>query len=70
MLGAEKEDRPSLDEIEKFMQGEVAEEVRPRDEPTITMYSVEDDALFHERMGKEESFEGDYEKAHREQARL
>jgi len=52
-----KEDRPSFDEIVKTMQGEVAEEVMRKDEPTITVYCVEDDAIFHERMGKEEQFE-------------
>ena len=55
------EDRPSFDEIVKTMQGEVAEEVLRKDEPSITVYSVEDDAIYHERMGKEEHFEDDWE---------
>jgi hypothetical protein len=52
-----KEDRPSFDQIVKLMQGEVSDEVRRKKEPVITIYSVEDDALFHERMGKDEQFE-------------
>jgi len=50
------EDRPSFDLIVKTMQGEVAWEVMRKEEPVITVYSVEDDALYHERMGKEEDF--------------
>ena len=53
----EMEDRPSFDEIVRVMQGEVTEEVLRKEEPEITVYSVEDDALFHERMGKDEQFE-------------
>ena len=52
-----QEDRPGFDEIVKTMQGEVTEEVLLKDEPAITIYSVEDDALFHERMGVNENFE-------------
>ena len=35
--------------------------MRRKKEPVITIYSVEDDALFHERMGKDEQFEDDEE---------
>jgi len=41
------------------MQGEVTVEALRKQEPAITVYSVEDDALFHERMGKDEDFEED-----------
>ena len=54
-----KEDRPGFDEIVKTMQGEVTVEALRKQEPAITVYSVEDDALFHERMGKDEDFEED-----------
>jgi len=54
-----QEDRPSFDDIVKTMQGEVADEVRGREEPTITVYSVEADQLYHERMGRDEVFEED-----------
>ena len=37
------EDRPSFDQIVKTMQGEVAEEEMRKEEPAITVYSVEDD---------------------------
>jgi len=37
------EDRPSFDQIVKTMQGEVAEEVMRKEEPAITVYSVEED---------------------------
>ena len=52
-----KEDRPSFDQIVKLMQGEVSDEVRRKEEPVITIYSVGDDALYQERMGKDEQFE-------------
>ena len=52
-----KEERPGFDEIVRVMQGDVADEVRREEEPEITVYSVEDDAIFHERMGKDEHFE-------------
>jgi len=39
------------------MQGEVAEEVPRKEEPAITIYSVEDDAVYKELMGKDEQFE-------------
>ena len=51
-----KEDRPSFDQIVKTMQGEVAEEVLRKEEPEIVVYSVEVDAVYHERMGKEDHF--------------
>jgi len=56
-----KEDRPSFDEIVRVMQGEVAEEVRRKEEPEITVYSLEADALYHERLGKDEFFEEEEE---------
>ena len=37
------DDRPSFDQIVKTMQGEVAEEVMRKEEPAITVYSIEDD---------------------------
>ena len=49
-----KENRPSFDEIVRVMQGEVADEVRGREEPVITVYSVEDDAVYQERMDFED----------------
>jgi len=54
-----KEDRPVFDKIVKTMPGEVTEEVLRKEEHAITVYSMEDDALFHERMGKDEDFEED-----------
>ena len=56
-----KEDRPLFNEIVKVMQGEVADEVRKNKEPEIVVYSVEDDQVYHERMGKEEVFEEEEE---------
>jgi len=44
-----QEDRPSIDEIVKTMQEEVTEEVLRKDEPEITVYSVEYDTLYQER---------------------
>ena len=57
----EPEDRPSFDDIVKTMQGEVAEEVLRKEEPEIMVYSVEDDALYHERIGVDEVFEDEAE---------
>ena len=54
-----KENCPSFDEIVRVMQGEVADEVRGREEPVITVYSVEDDAVYQEREGVDEDFEDD-----------
>jgi len=56
-----KEKRPGFDEIVWVMQGDVADEVMRREEPEITVYSVEEDAVYHERMGKDELFEGEEE---------
>ena len=54
-----KENRPSFDEIVRVMQGEVADEVRGREEPVIQLYSLEEDAVYQERMGVDEDFEDD-----------
>ena len=43
------------------MQGEVKEEVLRIEDPEITVYSVEDDELYHERMGVVEHFREDDE---------
>jgi len=56
-----KEDRPGFDEILRLMQGEVSDEVRRREEPEIVVYSNEDDAFYHERLGKDEFFEEEVE---------
>ena len=58
-----KEDRPKFDEIVRVMQGEVAEEVRRKAEPEIVVYNLEDDKLYHERMGVDEYFEEEEEAA-------
>jgi len=65
-----KEDRPSFDQIVKLMQGEVSDEVRRKEEPVITIYSVEDDALYQERMGKDEHFREDDEDAQLDTAKF
>ena len=65
-----KEDRPEFDEIVKLMQGEVSDEVRRKEEPVITIYSVEDDALYQERMGKDEHFREDDEDAQLDTAKF
>jgi len=53
------EDRPSFDNIVRVMQSEVADEVRGREEPVKTVYSVEDEAVYQERVGVDEDFEDD-----------
>ena len=45
------------------MQGEVEEEVRRKAEPEIVVYNLEDDKLYHERMGVDEYFEEEEEAA-------
>ena len=55
------EDRPSFDEIVRVLQGEVSDEVRRKEEPVIVMYSLEDDHLYHERMGMTEEFSDEEE---------
>ena len=56
-----KEDRPGFDEIVKVMQGEVADEVRRKEEPEIVVYGLEDDELYKARMGMGEDFGEDEE---------
>ena len=51
----------SFDDIVKSMQGEVAEEVLRKEEQEIVVYSVEDDALYQERIGVDEVFEDEAE---------
>ena len=55
------EERPSFDEIVRLMQGDIAEEIRRKDEPEITYLSKEDDSLYHARLGVDEQFEDDGE---------
>ena len=55
------EERPLFDEIVRLMQGDIAEEIRRKDEPEITYLSKEDDSLFFERLGVDEVFEDDGE---------
>ena len=56
-----QEERPLFDEIARLMQGDIAEEIRRKDEPEITYLSKEDDSLYHERLGVDEQFEDDRE---------
>jgi len=48
-----REDRPSFDEIVRAL-GEVKDEVRTKEEPSIELYSMEDDAVYRDRMGMAE----------------
>jgi len=57
-LAQKKEDPPGFDEIVRVMHGEVSDEC---EEPAITIYCVENGAVFHERMGKEEVFDEEEE---------
>ena len=45
-----KEERPGFDEIVRVMQGDVADEVRRRDEPEIVVLGEEADEIYHHRM--------------------
>ena len=45
-----QEERPGFDEIVRVMQGEVADEVRRRDEPEIVVLGEEADEVYHDRM--------------------
>jgi len=53
------EDRPSFDQIVKTMQGEVAEEVMRKEEPAITVYSVENGGDGHREDGQSAGPHGD-----------
>jgi len=55
------EERPLFDEIVRLMQGDIAEEIRRKDEPEITYLNKEDDSLYYERLGMDEVFEDDRE---------
>jgi hypothetical protein len=52
-----RKERPNFDEIVKRLQGDIGDEIKRKDEPTITLYSVEDDLVYRNRMGKEDEIE-------------
>ncbi|GMI41164.1 hypothetical protein TeGR_g7773, partial [Tetraparma gracilis] len=45
-----KKDRPNFDQIVARLQGEIGDELKRKEEPEITVYSEEDDKIYHERM--------------------
>ena len=51
-----KEDRPGFEEIVKVMQGEIADEVRRKEEPAIVVYEGEADGVDQDRLGVKEDF--------------
>lgn len=46
--------RPDFTSIVKRLQGDIRDEIRRKPEPDITMYSLERDEVYHERIGKTE----------------
>jgi hypothetical protein len=66
-----RSERPSFDEIVKRLQTDISDEVRSREEPKITVYSVEKDSIYHDRIGVDEQIDSEEETEERaETARL
>ncbi|GMI56624.1 hypothetical protein TeGR_g933, partial [Tetraparma gracilis] len=49
-----RKERPNFDEIVKRLQGDIGDEIKRREEPKIELYSKEDDAIYRDRIGKED----------------
>jgi hypothetical protein len=49
-----RKERPNFDQIVKRLQGDIGDEIKRKEEPQITLYSVEEDSVYRNRMGKED----------------
>ncbi|GMI29719.1 hypothetical protein TeGR_g7215 [Tetraparma gracilis] len=52
-----RKERPTFDEIVKRLQGDIGDEIKRKEEPTITIMSKENDAVYQGRIGKEDELE-------------
>ena len=49
-----RKERPNFDQIVARLQGDIGDEIKRKEEPKIELYSNEDDAIYYERVGKED----------------
>ena len=49
-----RKERPNFDQIVARLQGDIGDEIKRKEEPKIELYSQEDDAIYYERVGKED----------------
>jgi hypothetical protein len=49
--------RPDFDQIVKRLQGEIGDEIKRKEEPVVVVYSVEPDAVYQDRIGKDDEIE-------------
>ncbi|GMI38924.1 hypothetical protein TeGR_g3516, partial [Tetraparma gracilis] len=49
--------RPTFDEIVTRLQNEIGDEIKRKEEPKITLMSVEPDSVYQERIGKDDEIE-------------
>jgi hypothetical protein len=52
-----RKERPTFDEIVHRLQDAIGDEIKHREEPEIVLYSVEDDLIYRNRIGKEDEIE-------------
>jgi hypothetical protein len=52
-----RKERPNFDEIVHRLQDAIGDEIKHREEPKIVLYSVEDDEIYRNRIGKEDEIE-------------
>ncbi|GMI53769.1 hypothetical protein TeGR_g8563 [Tetraparma gracilis] len=52
-----RKERPSFDQIVARLQGDIGDEIKRKEEPKIELYSVEDDLIYRNRIGKEDEIE-------------
>jgi hypothetical protein len=49
-----RKERPNFDQIVARLQGDIGDEIKRKEEPKIELYSQEDDAIYRERIGKQD----------------
>ena len=52
-----RKERPNFDEIVHRLQDDIGDEIKRKEEPQIELYSKEDDAIYRNRIGKEDEIE-------------
>ena len=52
-----RKERPTFDQIVVRLQGDIGDEIKRKEEPKIELYSEEDDAIYRNRIGKEDEIE-------------
>ncbi|GMI54668.1 hypothetical protein TeGR_g1117 [Tetraparma gracilis] len=52
-----RKERPNFDQIVARLQGDIGDEIKRKEEPMITTYSLEDDLIYRNRIGKADEIE-------------